>query len=216
MATAELVGTLKSSEESVALAAQLRRLTRVATVIALLTSPAAFFWFHKEVGLGTGKAILVTAVCVIAFRGLVDLLIRRLIPWPSLFGTEDVRLREEDIVNRRRSWTWRFYFRVAIYLGSFISIAFLYRFLRAPAGTSRRDPVTERCVSPLSPGPILPVWAEKEAEHSMLLLVALAILALLAFGAGFVIHWLFIVAAVIALIWVINLFTGGLARGARR
>jgi len=49
----------------------------------------------------------------------------------------------------------------------------------------------------------------------MLLLVALAILALLAFGAGFVIHWLFIVAAVVALIWVISFFTGGLSRGAR-
>ena len=49
----------------------------------------------------------------------------------------------------------------------------------------------------------------------MLLLVVLAILALLVFSAGFVIHWLFIVAAVIALIWVISLFTGGLGRGAR-
>src|SRR5437764_5597733 len=136
MATAELAGTLRSSEESVALAGQLRKLTRVATVIALLTSPAAFFWFHKEVGLGTGKAILVTAVRVIGFRGLVDLIIRRVIPWPSLFGTEDARLREEDIVNRRRSWTWRFYFRVAIFLGGFITIAFLYRTMSAPAGTS--------------------------------------------------------------------------------
>jgi hypothetical protein len=51
----------------------------------------------------------------------------------------------------------------------------------------------------------------------MLLLVLLAILALVAFGVGFVIHWLFIVAAVIALIWLISLFTGGIGRaGARR
>lgn len=51
----------------------------------------------------------------------------------------------------------------------------------------------------------------------MLLLVLLAILALIAFGAGFVIHWLFIVAAVIALVWLISLFTGGIGRaGARR
>jgi hypothetical protein len=50
----------------------------------------------------------------------------------------------------------------------------------------------------------------------MLLLVVLAILALVLFGAGFVIHWLFIVAAIVALIWVISLFTGGLGRrGAR-
>lgn len=50
----------------------------------------------------------------------------------------------------------------------------------------------------------------------MLLLVVLAILALLAFGAGFVINWLFIVAAVIALIWLISLFTGGIGRAGTR
>lgn len=44
----------------------------------------------------------------------------------------------------------------------------------------------------------------------MLLLVVLAILALLAFGVGFVVHWLFIVAAVLALIWLISLFAGGI------
>ena len=46
----------------------------------------------------------------------------------------------------------------------------------------------------------------------MLLLVLLAVLALIAFGVGFVIHWLFIVAAVLALIWLISLFTGGIGR----
>ena len=55
---------------------------------------------------------------MIAFRGIVDLVIRRMIPWPSLFGTEDARLREEDIVNRRRSWTWRFFFRFAIFFAA--------------------------------------------------------------------------------------------------
>jgi cell division protease FtsH len=137
MAVAEVTtGTLRSSEESIALASQLRRLTRVATAVALLTSPAAYFWFHHSVRLSVGKSILVTAICVIAFRGLVDLLIRRVIPWPSLFGTEDARLREEDVVNRRRSWTWRFYFRLAGFFGTFITIAWLYRYSTAPAGTS--------------------------------------------------------------------------------
>ena len=51
----------------------------------------------------------------------------------------------------------------------------------------------------------------------MLLLVVLAILAIVAFGAGFVVHWLFIVAAVVALIWLISLFSGNLGRaGSRR
>jgi len=51
----------------------------------------------------------------------------------------------------------------------------------------------------------------------MLLLVLLAILAIIAFGVGFVVHWLFIVAAVLALIWLISMLTGGFGRaGARR
>lgn len=50
----------------------------------------------------------------------------------------------------------------------------------------------------------------------MLLLIVLAILAIILFGAGFAIHWLFIVAAIVAIIWLISLFAGGIGgRGAR-
>jgi hypothetical protein len=44
----------------------------------------------------------------------------------------------------------------------------------------------------------------------MVLLVILALLAIIAFGLGFTIKWLFIVAAVLALIWLITLFAGGI------
>ena len=44
------------------------------------------------------------------------------------------------------------------------------------------------------------------------MLILLAILALILFGVGFVVHWLFIVAAVVALVWLISLFTGGIGR----
>jgi hypothetical protein len=53
----------------------------------------------------------------------------------------------------------------------------------------------------------------------MILLVLLALLAIVAFGVGFTIHWLFIVAVVAALLWLISFFmgrTGGRARGAWR
>jgi hypothetical protein len=46
----------------------------------------------------------------------------------------------------------------------------------------------------------------------MLLLVLLGILVLIAFGVGFVVHWLFIVAIVLAVIWLISMFTGGFGR----
>jgi hypothetical protein len=42
----------------------------------------------------------------------------------------------------------------------------------------------------------------------MILLVLLALLAIVAFGVGFTIHWLFIVAVVLALVWLISYFTG--------
>jgi hypothetical protein len=48
----------------------------------------------------------------------------------------------------------------------------------------------------------------------MLLLVLLAILAIIAFGVGFTVHWLFVIAVVLALLWLISVFAGGI--GGRR
>jgi hypothetical protein len=51
----------------------------------------------------------------------------------------------------------------------------------------------------------------------MLLLIVLALLVLLAVGAGFLlVKWLFIVAAVLALLWLISAFSGGIGRRGRR
>jgi hypothetical protein len=51
----------------------------------------------------------------------------------------------------------------------------------------------------------------------VLLLIVLAILAIVLFGVGFAVHWLFIVAAIVAIIWLISLFAGGFgSAGARR
>ncbi len=91
------------------LAAEWRRLTRVATVVAVLTAPAAFVWLHQVQGWSVGWSLLGTFLEVIAFRGLVDVVLRRFIPWPSLFGAEEA-LREEDVVARRRVWFWRRWF----------------------------------------------------------------------------------------------------------
>jgi hypothetical protein len=49
----------------------------------------------------------------------------------------------------------------------------------------------------------------------MLLLVLLALLAIIAFGVGFTVHWLFIVAIIAALVWVISLFLGGVGGRSR-
>ena len=85
----------------------LARLTRRATAIALITSPAPFVWFYSGLGWSLGWSLATTFLVVIAFRGLIDLMTRRLLPWPSLYGTDDAELKEEDVVTRRRVSFWR-------------------------------------------------------------------------------------------------------------
>ena len=47
------------------------------------------------------------------------------------------------------------------------------------------------------------------------LLILLAILAIVLFGVGFTIHWLFILAVIAALLFVISLFMGGVGGRSR-
>jgi len=109
------------------LALQWRRLTRAATLVAVLTSPALFVWLHEYNNWGTLASLAATAGIVIAFRGFVDLVFRRFIPWPSLFGADSQQLREEDIMSRRRAWYWRKKARLATVLATVITVVWLFR-----------------------------------------------------------------------------------------
>jgi ATP-dependent Zn protease len=99
------------------LALSWRRLTRAATAVAIITSPAVYVWLTERSGWSWWVALLATAAVVITTRGLVDLAFHRFIPWPSLFGLESQTLREEDVVGRRRAWFWRFWLKVGIVVG---------------------------------------------------------------------------------------------------
>jgi cell division protease FtsH len=116
-----------SSEASRQLASQWRRLTRAATFVALLTSPALVAFFMHQNHWPFWKAVLVALGLVIAFRGLIDLLFRRFIPWPSLFGLESKQHREEDVLGRRRAWFWHFWFRVGVLFALLVTIVWLFR-----------------------------------------------------------------------------------------
>ena len=106
------------------LASEWRRLTRVATVVAVLTAPLAFEWLHQVRGWSLGWALVGTFFEVIAFRGLVDVVLRRFIPWPSLFGAAE-ELREEDVMARRRVWFWRRWVARAVWLVALGIVIFL-------------------------------------------------------------------------------------------
>jgi ATP-dependent Zn protease len=120
---------LAAPEQNVALNDQWRALRRSATFVAIISAPAAFLWLWQHTGLSLGWALVATAFGAFAFRGALDLVFRRFIPWPSLFATEDLRLREEDVLNRRRAWFWHSIFRLALFVSVLITIVFLIQLL---------------------------------------------------------------------------------------
>src|SRR3989440_10564978 len=105
----------RMSQEATALAHEWRKLTRAATAVAVLTSPAWFLIFWKANHWDWYWALLATFVGVIAFRGAVDVISHKLIPAPNLYGAQS-ELLEEDIVARRRVWYWRTRFRRLFWL----------------------------------------------------------------------------------------------------
>src|SRR5262249_14210316 len=128
MSTADDVApALARQKERQLLTDQWRVLTRAATFVALLTSPAAFTWFHNHQGWSIGWSLGATALLVVAFRGLVDIILRRFIPWPSLFGIDDERLREEDVLSRRRSWFWNQRARLVLSFLGVITLVWAWR-----------------------------------------------------------------------------------------
>src|SRR5258705_13979381 len=114
----------RREEQRNALAAQWRQLTRAATFVALLTSPAFFVLLYRRNGWGFVAALLVTGIAVIAFRGLVDVLARKMIPSPTLYGA-DQKMAEEDVIAKRRVWYWRTKYRRLTYLLVFGTLVIL-------------------------------------------------------------------------------------------
>ena len=111
------------------LARSWKRLGRAATFVAILTSPIAFTFFHYQNHWAIGWSIFLTILAVVSFRGLIDLVARRFIPWPSLFGASDAGLRADDLLNRRRAWFWSRRARLVIFVVSLITIVYLVKVL---------------------------------------------------------------------------------------
>src|ERR687886_2615280 len=108
--------------EQLALQREWRRLSRAATIVAVLTSRVTFAFFYVQHDWPLGWAVLATFLFVIAFRGFMDVLSHRLIPRASLYGAGR-ELVEEDIVSRRRVWYWRTKFRRLTWLAITLAVA---------------------------------------------------------------------------------------------
>ena len=134
-AAEEVAPVLAARDDNRILTDQWRTLTRAATVVALLTSPAVFLWFHQQDGWSVWMSLAATAGVVIGFRGLIEVVFRRFLPWPSLFGTEDARLKEEDVLGRRRGWFWRRVVRFVMWILLGITIVYVIQLFTRPDAT---------------------------------------------------------------------------------
>jgi ATP-dependent Zn protease len=98
------------NEHAPALAHEWRALTRAATGVALLTAPAFFLVMFDTDHAGLAVSLIIAVLAVLVFRGLVEVVARKLIPSPTLYGANE-GLRKDDLVARRRYWYWRTKFR---------------------------------------------------------------------------------------------------------
>jgi ATP-dependent Zn protease len=93
------------NEQSTALAHEWRRLTRIATAVAILTAPSLYMMLHHW-NHNAWLSLVLTLIAIIMFRGIVEVMVHKWIPWPSMYNqAHDVK--QDDLVSRRRVWTWR-------------------------------------------------------------------------------------------------------------
>jgi ATP-dependent Zn protease len=144
-----------------ALATQWRQLTRAATLVALLTSPVFFVILYQRNGWGAVPALVVTFIAIIAFRGLVDVLARKAIPSPSLYGANQ-RLADEDVIAKRRLWYWRVKYRrlvsLAVLLTFVVLVIFAVQYIGGSA-VSLGDALHSLGNAASTIGPVLPYFA---------------------------------------------------------
>src|SRR5262249_60706885 len=53
-----------------------------------------------------------------------------------LSGTDDARPGEEDITNRRRAWTWRFFLKLVLIIGGAITLVYTVQVITAKPGSN--------------------------------------------------------------------------------
>jgi len=124
------------NDQASALAFEWRRLTRAATAVALITAPAFFLVLFDSNHLSLLLSLLVTVIAVLLFRGFIEVVARKVIPSPSLYGADE-SLKREDIIARRRYWYWRTKFRrLPVYIGVILLLLVLCQVLFAFAGIS--------------------------------------------------------------------------------
>jgi ATP-dependent Zn protease len=131
------------NEHSLALAHEWKRLGRLATAVALMTSPILFALLATSTDWAWYWCALAALGAVVVFRGMVDVLAHRFIPSPTIYGAED-ELAKDDVISRRRLWYWRKKFRRTFFWGSlFLLVSLIVAIFQGEGiGAAMKDVLT--------------------------------------------------------------------------
>jgi hypothetical protein len=89
------------------LASEWRMLSRLATAVAVLTAPAVYALAHNRAGMTIFWSVVAAVAWVAVFRGAVDVIAHRLVPYPAA---------STDAAARHRHWFWKLAFGIAGWL----------------------------------------------------------------------------------------------------
>lgn len=82
-----------------------RSISNFATLVAAVTAPAlAGLLIYRHTSLVW--AVVIALAAIVAFRGLADVVAKKLTQQPVLFGSTDPKAREEDALRKRRLHFW--------------------------------------------------------------------------------------------------------------
>jgi ATP-dependent Zn protease len=129
------------NEHSLALAHEWKKLGRLATAVALLTSPILFAAIVTTLEWPWYWSALAALGAVVLFRATVDVLAHRFIPAPTIYGAES-ELAKDDVISRRRLWYWRKKFRRVFFWGTlFLLISLVVSILQGDGLTAAMEDV---------------------------------------------------------------------------
>ncbi len=115
------------ADSATALRDSWQRLSSWVTLVTLLAVPTLVEYFHIVQNWSLPKSFLWGFGIAIIFRGVLELLFRKTLPWPTLFDTESRELKETDIMNRRRFWFWRFWARFTVGYAIICTISWIFK-----------------------------------------------------------------------------------------
>ena len=103
---------------------EVKRIKRIATGIATLTAPVSIVYLLNQ-GWSLVAAVAAALFIIGAFRGALDIVLKRTLPKTDLFnaGTD---ARAEDELGRRRLWFWARLFRLVGIYAALVTVAWIF------------------------------------------------------------------------------------------